>query len=194
MSLYHAPPETLCIDGRTYPVETDFRAWMEFHKVMTAKRTDEERAEDLCALMERMGLPPGEAALNAMLDFYTAESKEKNAAGTKDRPVCFDFEKDSEYIFSEFLRTYGIDLTTASIHWWKWKAMFKALPDDCPFCKIMQYRAINIKDVPKSQKRFYMEQKARYSLGAKTEYRTEKDMRDYVKRRFEEAQKQAEKR
>ena len=48
-----------------------------------------------------------------------------------------------------------------------------------------------MKDVPKSQKRFYQEQKARYSLGEKAVYRTEKDMRDYVKRRFAEAERRA---
>ncbi len=191
MSLYQTPPDSLTIDGRSYPVDTDFRAWMEFQKVMTARRTDEERAEDLCALMDRMGLPPGEAALEAMLAFYTAESKEKAVAGQKDKPACFDFEADSEFIFSEFLRAYGIDLTTAHMHWWKWKALFKSLPDDCQFCKIMQYRTIDMKDVPKGQRCFYAEQKARYSLGSAAVHRTEQDMRDYVQRRFEEAKRQS---
>lgn len=191
MSLYQAPPGALTVGGLEYPIDTDFRVWVQFQAAMTGKGTDQEKAARLCAFMERLGLPPGEEALNAMLDFYTAASTE-NAVGGKNRPAAFDFEKDSEYIYAAFRGAYGIDLTTAQLHWWTFKALFKALPEDCEFCRIMRYRTVELKDVPKGQKRFYQEQKARYSLGEKAVYRTEKDMRDYVKRRFEEAKRQAE--
>ena len=190
MSLYQAPPESLTIGGTEYPVDTDFRVWMKFQAAMT-RGTDREKAERLCALMERMGLPPGNPTLEAMLDFYTAESQEKAVAGQGKCPGAFDFEKDSEYIYAAFKGAYGIDLTEARLHWWTFKALFKALPEDCEFCRIMRYRTVDLKDVPKSQRRFYQEQKARYSLGAAARHQTEKDMRDYVKRRFEEAQRQA---
>lgn len=189
MSLYQSPPEALTICGRVYPIDTDFRVWMKFQQALTAKGTDREKAERLCAMMERMGLPPGQEALDAMLEFFTAASNEKQAGG-KNRPMAYDFEKDSEFIYSAFLGAYQIDLETARLHWWKFKALFKSLPDNCQFSRIMQYRTVDLKDVPKNQRRFYQEQKARYSLGESTPHRTEKDMRDYVKRRFEEAQKQ----
>ena len=191
MSLYQTPPESLTVGGPEYPIDTDFRVWVKFQAAVTEKGTDGKKAERLCAFMEKMGLPPGEEALNAMLDFYTAASTEKAVAGQKNRPAAFDFEKDSEYIFAAFMGAYDIDLTTARLHWWTFKALFKALPEDCEFCRIMRYRTIDLKDVPKSQKRFYQEQKARYSLGEKAVYRTEKDMRDYVKRRFADAERQA---
>lgn len=191
MNLYQTPPESLTVGGVEYPIDTDFRVWAEFQSAMTAKEgTDAEKAERLCALMGRMGIPPREESLNAMLDFFTAASTEKAVAGQKNRPAAFDFEKDSEYIYAAFMGAYGIDLTTARLHWWTFKALFKALPEDCEFCRIMHYRTVDLKSVPKEQRRFYQEQKARYSLKEKTVYRTEKDMRDYVKRRFEEAQNQ----
>lgn len=192
MSLYQTPPEALTVGGVEYPIDTYFRVWTKFQAAMTAKGTDSEKAERLCAFMERMGLPPGDEALEAMLDFFTAASTEKAVAGQKNRPTAFDFEKDSEYIYAAFMGSYGIDLTTARLHWWTFKALFKALPEDCEFCRIMRYRTVDLKSVPKEQRRFYQEQKARYSLGEKAAYRTEKDMRDYVKRRFEEAKRQAE--
>lgn len=191
MSLYQAPPETLTVCGLEYPIDTDFRVWVEFQTAMTSKGTDREKAARLCAFMDRLGLPPGDEALSAMLDFYTAASTEKAVAGQKNQPAAFDFEKDSEYIYAAFMGAYDIDLTTARLHWWTFKALFKALPEDCEFCRIMRYRTVDLKDVPKSQKRFYQEQKARYSLGEKAAYRTEKDMREYVKRRYEEVKRQA---
>jgi len=190
MSLYQAPPETVTINGWEYPINTDFRVWVEFQSILTGN--EDGKAERLASFMDRLGLPPSREALDAMLTFYTAESKEKSVAAQRSRPMAFDFQQDSEYIFAAFMGAYGIDLTTAALHWWTFKALFKALPEDCEMCKIMRYRTIQLKDVPKDQRRFYAEQKARYSLGKQAKHQTEQDMRDYVKRRFEEAQRQAE--
>lgn len=186
MSLYQAPPDSILVDGVEYPIDTDFRVWVEFQGILTGKSDDEEKAGQLYDLMERLGLPPSKAALDAMVDFYAAASTE-HTSGAR-RAMAFDFEKDSEYIYAAFRGAYGIDLTTECIHWWRFKALFKTLPDDCQMCKIMGYRAADMKDIPKSQRKFYREMKARYSLGEKPVHRTEQDMRDYVKRRYEEAQ------
>lgn len=192
MSLYQAPPETVTVGGAEYPVETDFRFWVDFQSILNSKGHEQEKAERLAGFMDRLGLPPSKEALDAMLDFYTAESKEKTVASQQARPMAFDFQQDSEYIYAAFMGAYGIDLTAAQLHWWTFKALFKALPEDCELCRIMRYRTIELKDVPKEQRRFYQEQKARYRLGERTKHQTERDMRDYVKRRFEEAQRQAE--
>ena len=55
----------------------------------------------------------------------------------------------------------------------------------------MRYRTVDLKDVPKSQKQFYRQMKARYALpgAAGPAHRTEADMRGYVQRRFEDARK-----
>lgn len=190
MSLYQAPPETICVNGREYPIDTDFRVWVEFQSILTGDGKDQEKAGRLAGFMARLGFPPTNEALDAMLEFYTAESKEKNVAAQRMRPMAFDFQQDSEYIYAAFMGAYHIDLTTAHLHWWTFKALFKALPEDCELCKIMRYRTVDLKDVPKEQRRFYQEQKARYSLEKQAKHQTERDMRDYVKRRFQEAQNQ----
>lgn len=48
---------------------------------------------------------------------------------------------------------------------------------------------VDLKDVPKGQKQFYRQMKARYALpgAAGTAHRTENELKDYVKRRFEDA-------
>ena len=188
MSLYREPPESITIDGILYPVDTDFRRWIEFQGILLAKEEDGRKAERLCEFMISLGLPPSNNTLESMLEFYSAASQEKTGQGKK-RPQAFDFEQDSEFIFSAFLECYGIDLSTAKLHWWRFKALFKSLPQDCEICRIMGYRTADMKDVPKHQKQFYREMKSRYSLGAVSAgCKTEQDMKDYVKRRYKEAQ------
>lgn len=190
MSLYREPPETITVESVKYAVETDFRMWISFQSIMTGRAGDEEKAAQIYALMERLGLPASEAALEAMVDFFEGASADRAGAG-ESRTPAFDFERDSAYIYSAFLAAYEIDLTTARLHWWKFKALFQALPDDCEICKIMRYRTVDLKDVPKSQKQFYRQMKARYALPgtAGAAHRTDEDMRGYVQRRFEDARK-----
>ena len=190
MSLYREPPESIVVEGHEYPVDTDFRTWIGFQGILTSRERDEEKAAQVYALMERLGLPASEASLEAMVSFFEGASAKQAGAG-ESGPSAFDFERDSAYIYSAFLAAYEIDLTTARLHWWKFKALFQALPDDCEICKIMRYRTVDLKDVPKSQKQFYRQMKARYALPgvAGQTHRTDEDMRGYVQRRFEDARK-----
>ena len=51
------------------------------------------------------------------------------------------------------------------IHWWKFRALFDALPDTCQFRKVVGYRAIEInQNMTDSQKKFYKEMKKIYAL------------------------------
>lgn len=187
MSLYQSPPETVLIEGAEYHVETDFRAWVAFQGILLGKDIDQQKAEKIAAMMGRMGLPQTKEALEAMLRFYAGASTEKTTGGKNVK--AFDFEQDSEYIFSAFYEAYRIDLSVEKLHWWRFKALFKSLPEDCEFCKIMRYRTADLKKVPKEQRQFYREMKAKYALGGvKQPHMTEQDMKDHVRKRFEEAQ------
>lgn len=187
MSLYESPPESVLIDGTEYQVETDFRAWVEFQGILLGKDTDQQKAEKIADMMGQMGLPQTKEALEAMLQFYAGASTEKATGGKTVK--SFDFEQDSEYIFSAFYEAYRIDLSVDKVHWWRFKALFKSLPEGCELCKIMRYRTADLKKVPKEQRQFYREMKARYALdGVKQAHMTEQDMKDHVRKRFEEAQ------
>lgn len=188
MSLYQSPLETVTVSGVEYQIETDFRFWIKFQGVLLSADPVEKKSEQISEMMAKSGLPVTKEALDAMLKFYAGASTE-NASSGKSNGQSFDFEKDSEYIFSAFSAAYGIDLSTEQLHWWRFKALFKSLPEDCQMCKIMMYRTVDLKKVPKEQRQFYRDMKARYALsgGTANTYRTEQEMKDYVKKRFEEA-------
>lgn len=188
MNLYQIPPEGIKLEDKFYPIDTDFRKWIEFQRIMLSEKDDRKKSEQICEFMASMGLPPSNKTLEALLEFYSAASQEKTGSGKK-YPKAFDFEQDSEFIFSAFLECYGIDLSIAKLHWWRFKALFKSLPQDCEICRIMGYRSTPLKDVPKSQRQFYREMKSRYALNSGgSGYMTEQEMKDYVRKRYEEAQ------
>lgn len=179
----------MTINGEEHKIQTDFRHWIDFQKLTTAKITETERTKTLVEFMEEMGLPLLKESIEAMLIFFAGATKENAAAGSSSKPV-FDFEQDSEYIYSAFLTQYNIDLTTEKMHWWKFKSLFKSLSNDLEFGKIMMYRSINIKDVPKENKKFYQQMKQRYALAdvkhMTAEERTQ-NMKDYIDKRYKES-------
>lgn len=188
MSLYTTPPDTITVNGADYQVDTDFRAWVRFQGILISDGTDNEKAAKVCEFMSKMGIPQTKESLDAVLKFYAGASTE-NQTKSGGNEQSYDFEKDSEFIFSAFLDSYGIDLTKEKLHWWRFKALFKSLPEDCQMCKIMMYRTIDIKKVPKEQQKFYREMKARYSLKSGNHgYRTKEESIEYHKKRRKEAQ------
>lgn len=70
MSLYREPPESVTVQGKEYPIETDFRRWIEFQGMLVAKEDDVKKAERLCGFMESLGLPPSQESLEAMMRNY----------------------------------------------------------------------------------------------------------------------------
>lgn len=188
MSLYAPLPDTITVCGKEYPVDTDFRAWVKFQGILLADESTDVKAIKICNLMESMSVPQTKESLDAMIKFYSGASTE-NKTESGGNVQSYDLERDSEYIFSAFLDSYGIDLTTEKLHWWRFKALFKSLPENCQMCKIMMYRTIDLKKVPKEQRSFYREMKQKYSLkSGKSGYRTKEEIIEYVKQRQAEAQ------
>ena len=68
-----------------------------------------------------------------VIDFYLAgeQAAEPAAAKPASRPdtgPAFDYRCDAPYIVAAFQQAYGIDLTTAKLHWFRFRALFAALP------------------------------------------------------------------
>lgn len=188
MSLYTSPPDTINVNGEEYQVDTDFRVWVRFQAILLADESNDAKAIKICNLMESMRIPQTKEALDAMLQFYAGASTE-NKTESGGNVQSYDLERDSEYIFSAFLDSYGIDLTTERLHWWQFKALFKSLPENCQMCKIMMYRTVDLKKVPKEHRKFYREMKQRYALkSGKNGYKTKEEIIEYVKQRQAEAQ------
>lgn len=176
--------ETVTIAGEEYSIETDFRASMSFEilandpdkfpeeialgmlnlyfpqyagRFLTVAEDDEP---DLVFLAVHIG-----DAVKALLNFYQGggtQGKKKKSGGKK---RLYDFALDESYLYASFLQAYQIDLRTQKLHWWNFKALFSALPQDTVFGNILHIRAMKLPSkMPKEEKAYYQNLKRLYAL------------------------------
>lgn len=170
--LIDSVPLMINIGGTEYGVNSDFRIWIMFEQLLTdTSVTDTAKNSAAFNLIFSDEKPPlTDEAISKILWFYSCgkEADESNSceeeADETDRRI-YDYDCDDDYIYSAFLQQYKIDLQTAKLHWWQFRALLKGLTDDCKFVEIMSYRAIKIDgDMPKRQREFYRKMKKLYAL------------------------------
>lgn len=104
-----------------------------------------------------------------VIDFYLAgeQAAEPAAAKPASRPdtgPAFDYRRDAPYIVAAFQQAYGIDLTTEKLHWFRFRALFAALPEDTLMAKIINWRTLDLADYEGSMREHYAALKERFAL------------------------------
>lgn len=129
------------IDGQEVAINTDFRDCL---RVVLAFEDNELAAiEKQSVLIDNLypkrpnnlaeAFVQGVKFLNGGND---GEKEEKE----NHLPRLYSFSQDAELIFAAFRQTHGIDLETASMHWWKFQALFMDLGQDTAFCNLVGLR------------------------------------------------------
>lgn len=131
-------PSALTIGNTEYGINSDFRSCL---RIMLAYEDDD--------------LTPQEKQIILLSNFYreiptdTVEAfREANRFlnGGKDseeedkQPRLFSWSHDQNFIYAAFRQTHGIDLTTASLHWWQFLALFMDLGSETTFCQLVSLR------------------------------------------------------
>ncbi len=146
-------PTRVEINGRSYPFRQDFRCGI----LLTQLFEDETLREDGVGRVQiavKLFSPPlweameqGEVSLTeafeAVAAFYTCGKESKRQRSGRAQPIM-DFSEDEERIIAAFRQVYGIDLCTASLHWWMFLALLQGLPEDCPFMGVVRLRNTDI--------------------------------------------------
>ncbi len=156
--LYEPFPDTIEADSVQYSIVTDFREWLKYADLMADKTVPDNVK---MYLLSQWAAPSPKqitsAFLNALHTFYTADALEykpdrdedaETEAETLRRPPCFDWCIDARYILGDFRRYYGIDLlSTDYLHWWAFKSLFYALPDESMCMKRISYRTRDLSSI-----------------------------------------------
>ncbi len=165
--LTEKPPDYIIVRGERCPIKTDFKVWLEFSSLFGNGEFDLMKVTE-CFKLLFDELPPNMIeALKEIFNFYShSPSKEsEDNRREKEQKRNFDFEYDADLIFSAFMQQYKIDLSEASMHWWKFKALFSSLSEDTQFMEVLKYRSVKLSDIKdKKQKKFYSKMKRHYRL------------------------------
>ena len=162
--LFDGPPEAILVDNKEYPLNTDFRVWIEISNILSDNKLS-DRDKILCLIMKgyKDKIPPDiNDAVNGLMIFM---SLGKESGKLKKNDPVMSFSEDEGVIYASFLQQYGIDLYEEKLHWWKFVKLIGALDEKTSFMRIVGYRSIkleNIKD--KAQKSFYRQMKNKYRL------------------------------
>lgn len=162
--LYEPFPETVFADGISYPVRTDFRQWMHFADVISEKEiTEEKKCYCMANLLKRPEQKLTEHVINALFDFYHARALEPDSSEDEEeecqqerpvRPPVFDWKFDGKYILADFRRYYAINLLSVNyLHWWEFRTLFFALPDESHCQKRINYRSADLSKIPDDAER-----------------------------------------
>lgn len=126
-------PSWVECDGRLYKLQTSFRIWIEF------ERRIREEGVAWAGVFEA-DVPDSDNWVEGVLEFFkspNATPKEKREADTA---RAIDLILDGEMIVAAFQQAYGIDLTSDDMHWHRFKALLRCLPDDTMLREIAGYR------------------------------------------------------
>ena len=151
-------PETVKVNGKDYPVETDFREWIRFTKLVE----DEDVPWQIkCHLLMQWyidDIPDDlEDAITALGDFLAMkqeDDEQESEAPVKPPKQVYSFDEDMTWIYSAFREVYGINLQTVPyMHWWEFQTLFIGLPDSTEIKQRIMYRNTDLRDIKDKDER-----------------------------------------
>ena len=173
--LTSALPDCITAGGERCRIRTDFRVWLSFSELVKKDLSPEELLTETVILLFPEVPKSADGLLAAVSEFYAAgRAADSGGEKTSVADECFDFEHDAPYIYAAFLQQYGIDLTSADMHWHKFRALLAGLSEDTQFMKIIGYRSMDTRRIKdREQKAAYEKIKKAYAL-PKSKEETEK--------------------
>lgn len=169
-------PHGVAIGKTEVPINWDFRASIKFTLIIedSDKSKEDKLLEGLRIYYPRYErLTDIGEAVNKMLWFYNCgkEDDEDDIRSARRRgnnnvspEKAFSYDIDADLIYAAFYEQYGIDLQTASLHWWQFRAFFLCISDKTHIGKIMGYRTVDLSGLDKEQAAYYRKMRRMYRL------------------------------
>lgn len=161
--LYEPFPESVTVDGRKCPIVTDFRKWIRFFTTLKDLELSEEEKIRFMLFYVKGFQQVNKNLIDALFSFYRADDLQlKKPIPEKDemedsaikRPPLFDWDIDAKFVLGDFRRYYQIDLIRIKyLHWWEFRCLFDALPDDSNCQKRIAYRAVDLSKIKDKSER-----------------------------------------
>jgi hypothetical protein len=142
----------VAVDGKSYPIYTDFRNWIAFFDMFNDDTLTKKDIVLASLQWFKDDIPPDiNKACEGLISFASADDlnyKPTQNGGKHSNKQILSYLYDSPYILGAFLQTYGINLHDVDyMHWYEFKALFEALPEDTPIKRRMSYRSVNVASI-----------------------------------------------
>jgi hypothetical protein len=126
--LTSAFPRSLTVNGEEYAIHWGHRDCLVI--MANLEGNDLTRWEQFVYVVQALyeDIPPDFNAALVQALWFLHGGKELEEATERADPVrTFSYEQDAELIYAAFSTRHGIDLSTETLHWWRFRALFTDL-------------------------------------------------------------------
>lgn len=197
------------------PLSTDFRNMINVDLIFSEDDELSDHEKAYAALLQLYEIIPSDinTAVDGLKWFYSRGETEpgieedKYKAKKQDKP--YSFSQDAGMIYAAFYATYGVDFTEIEIdddgneyplymHWWQFMTLFENLPENTLIKRVMYWRTADLDGLQKHEKEYIKKMRKIYALkkfnkAPLSVEEIDRQTKDRVARRYEEAQKMLEK-
>lgn len=120
-------PRGIEVNGRIYPVRTDFQYYIIFSRMVKENR----RLEDYDFLYTESVPADREKGFRELVKFAFPKRELPKDTGEEPDGTILDYDADADFIYSAFFHYYKIDLLDEklSLHWHKFTALLNGLKE-----------------------------------------------------------------
>lgn len=151
-------PKTVRVNDEDYPIETDFREWIRFTKLVEDDEVPWQIKYQLLMQWYIEDIPDDlEGAINALGNFLAMkqeDDEQESDAPAKTPKQVYSFDEDMTWIYSAFREVYRINLQTIRyMHWWEFQTLFIGLPESTEIKQRIMYRNTDLNTIPDKNER-----------------------------------------
>ena len=168
-------PEKVVIDGEECEINTDYRNVLLYFRALKDNELEEAEKLEIAARLFFKSMPKNieEAIKYINEEYIICSSRKKIKVGVRVKdPVVkepkekavFDFEQDGTLIYVSFMQEYGIDLRKEKMHWRVFKALFDGLGEETALRRVIEFRRMKPKDMPRERRIELMELQRELSI------------------------------
>lgn len=137
-------PTRIIADDLEIPVSADFRSWIKADLIMKDRQIPKEAK--LPVICQYIGLDLSRLDVTipdlwaGIFKFYMCEQEPRGEAVSTSSATAYRFDCDWWLIYAAFIQQYGINLLTADLHWFEFRALLDGLTEQTQFIKVVQTR------------------------------------------------------
>jgi hypothetical protein len=145
-------PKKVEIDGEEIEINTDYRNVLLYFRVLKDEEIEDRDKLEIATRLFFKRTPRNiEEAMRYINEEYIVCSSRKKIKVCEKEKLVFDFEQDGGLIYASFWQEYKINLIDVKMHWYVFKALFDGLGEETVLRRVIEFRKMKPKDMPRER-------------------------------------------